>query len=173
MTNGFSMRLVRVFFLLAAISLCFLLPGWTENRPGEDPHAHFQKPEFCARCHLLAGGKADPDRFRMDADTFCLGCHRFEEMGRSHPRGVRPGDKHWKMKVPAEYRLDEDGKIFCLSCHKGHGEFLSTVRAFPAQKPEASVAATGGATKYRTFYVRRSDPEKGFEVLCSGCHPYL
>lgn len=171
--SGFSRHVFRVLFLLAAISLGFLLPGRTENRPGGDPHAHFQKPEFCEQCHLLAGGKPDPDRFRRDADAFCLGCHRIEELGRSHPRNVRPGDKHWKMAVPAEYRLDEGGRIFCLSCHKGHGEFLSTVKAFPSQKPERSVSAAGGTKQYRTFYVRRSDPEKGFEVLCNGCHPYL
>ena len=173
MTNGFSRRLVRVLFLLAAILPCFLLPGRTENRPGEDPHAHFRKPEFCAQCHLQNGGKPDPDRFLPGADAFCLGCHRVEELGRSHPRNARPGDKHWKMKVPEEYRLDDGGRILCLTCHRGHGEFLSTVRAFPAQKPERSVSAPGGTPKYRTFYLRRSDPEKGFAVLCDGCHSYL
>lgn len=173
MTNWFPRRPVVVFFLLAAISLGFLLPGRTENRPGEDPHAHFRKPEFCVQCHLLVGGNPDPDRFSGDADAFCLGCHRIEELGRSHPRKVRPRDKYWKMKVPEEYRLDDGGRIMCLTCHKGHGEFLSTVKAFPAQKPERSVSAPGGAPKYRTLYVRRSDPEKGFAVLCNGCHPYL
>jgi len=63
LTNGFSRRLVRVLFLLAAILPCFLLPGRTESRPGENPHAHFRNPEFCAQCHLQNGGKPDPDRF--------------------------------------------------------------------------------------------------------------
>ena len=173
MTNGFSRRLVRVIFLLAAISTCFLLPGRTENRPGEDPHAHFRKPEFCAQCHLLSDGNPDPSRFTSGADAFCLGCHRIEELGRSHPRNVRPGDKHWKMKVPVEYRLDDSGRIICLSCHRGHGEFLSAVRAYPAQRPVNVGAARGTPPQYRTFYLRGSDPEKGFASLCNGCHPYL
>lgn len=170
---SFSRHRVRVLFLLAAISTGVLLPGLTENRPGEDPHAHFRKPEFCARCHLIVGGKPDQDRFLPEADQFCLGCHRVEELGRSHPRNVRPADKRWKMKIPEEYRLDDGGGIICLTCHKGHGEFLSPVRAFPAQKPERTGSAPGDGAMYRTFYARRSDPEKGFAVLCNGCHLYL
>lgn len=108
----------------------------------------------------------------MDADGFCLECHRSEALGRSHPRHVRPRDRYWKMKVPEEYRLDDDGRILCLTCHEGHGKFLSTVRAFPGQRPEER-RGTGGTSNYRTLYLRRSDPEQGFAPLCHGCHPYL
>jgi len=164
-----SSRLVPAAFLVVAIAAFVLLPAWTEVLPRENPHAYFQKSEFCPKCHMVVDGKPDPDRMVVDADAFCLDCHRSEELGRSHPRNVRPRDKYWKMRIPEEYRLDDAGRIMCLTCHKGHGEFLSTVKAFPGQKPEMT-GSPGGPPNYRTFYVRRSDPGKGFAPLCSGCH---
>lgn len=167
-----SRRLVPAALLAVAIAVCFLMPARTEVLQGEDPHAYFQKPEFCPRCHILIEGDPDPDRFDVDADGFCLECHRSEELGRSHPRSVRPRDKSWKMKVPEEYRLDDDGRIMCLTCHKGHGKFLSTVKSFAKQKPEER-GSPGEPPRYRTFYLRRSDPLQGFAPLCGGCHPNL
>lgn len=158
--------------LAVTVTVGFPLPAWTEVPRGEDPHGHFEKPGFCSRCHVLVEGKPDPGRFIAEADTFCLDCHRDEELGGSHPRNVRPGDRYRKMKVPEDYTLDDHGRILCLTCHKGHGTFLSTVQAFPRQTPEAG-ASPGGTSRYKTFYLRRSDPEQGFAPLCGGCHPSL
>jgi predicted CXXCH cytochrome family protein len=66
-------------------------------------------------------------------------------MGRSHPVNVRPEEKYRKMKVPADLRLDDDGRIMCLTCHTAHGQYVS-------------------------YFLRRSDPDRGFEVLCEACH---
>jgi predicted CXXCH cytochrome family protein len=66
-------------------------------------------------------------------------------MGRSHPVNVRPEEKYRKMKVPADLRLDDDGRIMCLTCHTAHGSYVS-------------------------YFLRRSSPDRGFEVLCEACH---
>jgi len=163
-------RLVAAAAVAAAVAGTALLPAWSGEPPGDDPHGHFRKTEACLHCHLAVDGKPDPDRFDPDADRFCLDCHRSEELGRSHPRNVRPKEKYRTRKIPEEYRLDVDGRILCLTCHRGHGTFRSTVRAFRRQKPEEG-ASPGGPPRYRTFYLRKSDPEKGFLVLCNGCHP--
>lgn len=169
MAERTSSRLVPAALLAVAATVCLLVPARTELSPEGGPHAYFQQSEFCPRCHLLVDGKPDPDRMTVDADGFCLECHRGNELRRSHPRNVRPQDNTWRMKVPDDYRLDDHGRILCLTCHTGHGKFLSTVKAFPGQKPEAG-SSPGGLPNYRTFYLRRSDPEQGFAPLCSGCH---
>jgi len=165
-----SGRMLRTALRVVAIGVCFLPSGVTGVLPVEDPHAHFQNPEFCPSCHLRVDGKPVPDRFVAEADAFCLECHRTEDPVRSHPRNVRPKDKNRTMKVPEEFRLNDEGEIMCLTCHRGHGESRSAVRAFPGQDPEESVPP-GDPRRYRTYYVRRSDPVRGFAPLCGGCHP--
>jgi len=165
-------RPVRAALWVVAIGVCFLTSVRTEALPGRDPHAHFRNPEFCHNCHLRIDGKPDPNRFVVDVDAFCLGCHRNRELLRNHPRNVRPKDKYPEMKVPEEFRLDDEGRIMCLTCHKGHGEFLSDTRAFPGQEPEKSVPSQD-PRRYRTYFVRGSDPVRGFAPLCDGCHPSL
>jgi predicted CXXCH cytochrome family protein len=66
-------------------------------------------------------------------------------MRRSHPLNVRPEEKYRKMKVPADLRLDDGGRIMCLTCHTAHGTYVS-------------------------YFLRRSSPDRGFEVLCEACH---
>jgi predicted CXXCH cytochrome family protein len=110
-----------------------------------DPHAHFRNPDQCPNCHLSRGSPPEPGRFSTAADAVCLECHTKDSTGRSHPVNVRPEEKFRKMKVPADLRLDDDGRIMCLTCHTAHGPYVS-------------------------FFLRRSSPDRGFEVLCEACH---
>jgi len=137
--------------LLTALAgvLCFApsLFASIEPRRG-NPHAHFRNPDQCAKCHLYAGSQLDPLRFSTGADTVCLECHAKGSMGRSHPVNVRPDEKYRKLKVPADLRLDDDGRIMCLTCHTAHGQYV-------------------------TYFLRRSGPGSGFDVLCEACHGIL
>jgi len=154
----------------AAAAAAWLLAA--DLYPRRNPHAHFQNPSNCPRCHVMAAGRPDPERFLPESNAFCTGCHQESELGRSHPIRVRPRDRYWKMKVPEEFRLDDEGKMMCLTCHSAHGAFLSTIKAFPAQKPEPW-SGGGAGVYYRTLYLRRSDPKLGFASLCDACHGYL
>jgi predicted CXXCH cytochrome family protein len=133
--------------LLAALAGVLCLPALVasdEPRNG-DPHAHFRNTGQCPKCHLSRGSRPDPGRFSTEADEVCLECHTMENMGRSHPVNVRPEEKFRKMKVPADLRLDDDGRIMCLTCHTAHGP-------------------------YAPFFLRRSSGDHGFETLCVACH---
>ena len=134
--------------LLAALAgvLCFAPALVASDGPQRvNPHAHFRNPDQCPKCHLSPGSPSGPGRFSTEADTVCLECHTKEGMGRSHPANVRPEEKYRKMKVPADLRLDDDGRIMCLTCHTAHGPPVF-------------------------FFLRRSSPDRGFEVLCEACH---
>ena len=134
--------------LLAALTgvLCFAPLLFASNEPRQgDPHAHFRNPDQCPKCHLSQGFQLAVGRFSTDADTVCLECHTKESLGRSHPVNVRPEEKYRKMTVPADLRLDDDGRIMCLTCHTAHGQYVS-------------------------YFLRRSNPDRGFEVLCEACH---
>ena len=110
-----------------------------------NPHAHFRNPDQCPKCHLSPGSQPRPGRISTEADAVCLGCHRKESMGRSHPVNVRPEEKHRKMTVPADLLLDDGDRIMCLTCHTAHGPYVS-------------------------YFLRRSGPDGGFEPLCEACH---
>lgn len=134
--------------LLAALAgvLCFAPALVASDRPGRgNPHAHFRNPGQCPKCHLSPGSQPGPGRFSTEADSVCLGCHTTDSLGRSHPMKVRPEEKHRKMQVPADLRLDDDGRIMCLTCHTAHGPYMS-------------------------YFLRRSGPDRGFAHLCEACH---
>jgi hypothetical protein len=139
--------------------------------PRGNPHAHFQNPEHCPKCHLSYRGNMESERFSTESDEVCLGCHKKESLGRSHPRNVRPKEKYWKMKVPSDFRLDDDGRIMCLTCHSAHGAYLSTVKVYPKQSPFPSTSS--GGPYYKTLFLRRSSPTKGLAILCDACHEKL
>jgi len=144
-----SVRGVRIpAGLLAALAgiLCFApaLVASDGSRSG-DPHAHFRNPDQCPKCHLSPDSRLAPGRFSIEVNTFCFGCHTKESLGRSHPVNVRPEEKHRKMKVPPDLRLDDDGQIMCLTCHTAHGP-------------------------YKTHFLRRSGPDRDFDLLCEACH---
>jgi len=136
--------------LLAALAgvLCFAPALVASDGPQRgDPHAHFRNPDQCPKCHLSPGSQPGTARFSTEVDAVCFECHTKEGMGRSHPANVRPEEKYRnrKMKVPADLRLDDEGRIMCLTCHTAHGPYVS-------------------------YFLRRSSPDRGFEVLCEACH---
>lgn len=134
--------------VLAALAgaLCFAPSLFASNGTQRgDPHAHFRNPDQCPRCHLSPGSQPGPGRFSTEADAACVGCHARGSMSRSHPLNVRPEEKYRKMKVPADLRLDDDGRIMCLTCHAAHGTYVP-------------------------YLLRRSSPDRDFEVLCEACH---
>lgn len=134
--------------LLPALAgvLCFapaLLAS--DGPPRGNPHAYFRNADQCPKCHLSAASQPGTGRFSTEADAVCLGCHTKVSLGHSHPVNVRPEEKYRKMKVPADLRLDDDGRIMCLTCHTAHGSYVS-------------------------YFLRRSSPDRGVEVLCEACH---
>jgi len=166
-------RLFPVLAVSGTAALLSLLFAAAPFDPNYNPHASFREAASCPRCHPVVGGKPDPDRLLPASADLCLGCHSRESLGRSHPVGGRPREKYWKMRVPREFRLDDDGRMTCLTCHSAHGPFLSTVKVYPSQQPENPDASPGTPLYYKTRYVRRTDPVKGWAVLCDGCHEKL
>jgi len=134
--------------LLAALTgvLCFAPALFASNESRhENPHAHFRNPDQCPKCHLFPGSQPAAGRFSTEANAVCLACHTKGSMGRSHPVNARPEEKYRDMKVPADLRLDDGGRIMCLTCHTAHGQYVS-------------------------YFLRRSGPGDAFDVLCEACH---
>jgi predicted CXXCH cytochrome family protein len=134
--------------LLAALTgvLCFAPALFASYEPRRgNPHEHFQNPDQCPKCHLPPGSQPAPGRISTGANTVCLECHAKESLGRPHPMNVRPEEKYRKMQVPADLRLDDDGRIMCLTCHTAHGQYVS-------------------------YFLRRSGPDRDFDLLCEACH---
>jgi predicted CXXCH cytochrome family protein len=134
-----------VLAALAGVLCCAPALFASDGHQRGNPHAHFRNPDQCPRCHLSPGSQPGPGRFSTEADAFCLGCHTEEGMGRSHPVNVRPDEKNRKMTVPDDLRLNDGGRLMCLTCHTAHGPYVS-------------------------YFLRRSSPDGGFEVLCESCH---
>ena len=134
--------------LLAALAglLCFAPALFASDGPRRgNPHAYFRNPDQCPKCHLSRGSQQASGRFSTETDKVCLECHAKESLGRSHPVNVRPEERFRKMKVPADLPMDDDGRIMCLTCHTAHGQYVS-------------------------YFLRRSGPDRGFDVLCEACH---
>lgn len=139
--------------------------------PPANPHAYFEQPEQCPRCHLYSGSNPDPGRISTASIEFCLGCHRAEGQNRTHPLKVHPEGGMRRMKVPPEYHLGDGEHVVCLTCHSAHGPFVSNVRAFPGQKP---ILVDQALPYYRTYFLRRPTfADKMSETLCNGCHRTL
>lgn len=158
-----------IAWTLAVAALVFLSPDRAAGYLRGTPHSHFQLPESCPGCHLAdREGRPDPARLSPDADAVCFGCHRKEELGRTHPLGLRPAEQYGKGRVPGDLLLADDGRMVCLTCHTAHGPFISGVRAFPGQAPEKADDPAG--PRFRTFFLRRSSPDRGAAPLCESCH---
>jgi hypothetical protein len=155
--------------LLGFSLLWALFPAHASEIPSAAaPHVHFQNPDACPKCHVLAQGVLAPDRYIPESTGFCLGCHRKESMGRSHPLDVGRRGENPPMKIPDDFRLSIDGRLMCLSCHAAHGPYLSANPSFPDQAPYTP--GEGGRAAYKTYYLRRTHPREGFAALCAACH---
>lgn len=162
----------RTLFLSGFLLASVLLPvaPVLADQPAANPHAHFQQPAQCPRCHLYKGPNPDPGRISTASIEFCLECHLAEGQDRTHPLKVSPDSSMRGMKVPPGYPLGDGAYVICLTCHTAHGPFLSDVRAFPGQQPTMPDRAER-APSYRSYFMRRSTPgENAFEALCRGCH---
>ena len=161
--------------LMALLLLLLLHPvppasGERSEDPAVNPHAYFKNSGTCPRCHVSIKSVLEPGRFLPEADAFCLECHSIEGLGITHPLDVRPVGKPDGTAVPNDLRLDSQGRMFCLTCHNAHGPFLSPTRAFASQEVANPGAPAGTKPAYRTYFVRRSDPVRGFVLLCEECH---
>lgn len=165
-----SGKLLLALVLSLPLFPVLAVSGEEFSDPSADPHSYFQDPASCPLCHGRRDPGREPGRFLPGADTLCLDCHSPEGLGMTHPRAIRPGDEHRRMRVPTDLPLDGEGKIFCLTCHRAHGPFLSPTRAFASQKAANPDAPAGTKPAYRTYFARRSDPVRGFAPLCEGCH---
>ncbi len=164
----------KPLFLRGVLLLVFFLsagPVISAPVPSTNPHAHFRQPEHCPKCHIYAGKSLEPGRVTASSIDYCLECHLAEEGGITHPLKVRPGDRYRGVGVPQDYRLSDDGRIICLTCHTAHGPSRSAVRVHAAQLPDESASSSDSPPGYKTYFLRRSDPgAPGFEPLCGGCH---
>ncbi len=173
MTRGPLKLALPALILAAATGVVLLLRAIAAFDPAYNPHAHFRTPGMCPRCHLGPADAPDTKRFTGGSTDYCLSCHPQESLERSHPIRVRPRDRHREMRVPADFALDDNGRTMCLTCHNSHGPFVTTVKAFAIQEPENPDRGPGTPAYYRTRFLRRSDPVRGYSVLCDGCHKRL
>jgi hypothetical protein len=165
---------LKLVLLCASVWAGLSLPGVlhpvraAEPLRSVTPHDHFRRPEACPHCHIVSGNIAAPGLFSADSERFCLGCHLMESLGRSHPVNVAPRERIPPMTIPKALPLSTDGRLMCLTCHAAHGAYLSSIPSFPGQ--ERFVPANGGASGYKTFFLRRTSPTDGFAALCQACH---
>ncbi len=158
--------------LLLAIGLLSVRTVFPSASPPTNPHAYFRQPGKCPRCHLYSGSNLEPGRIGASSVDFCLECHLVEERGITHPLNVRPVDRFRGIVVPKDYRLSDDGRIICLTCHTAHVQGRSIAGPRASERRDESAAPPNGTSPARkTYFLRRTDPAgSGFEGLCGGCH---
>lgn len=154
--------------LLVALALT---PAPADSPPPPDPHQAMNEAGRCDECHTYYGETLEPHEFFVAIPEKCLECHSPSKLGRSHPIGVDPSDAPaGAIEVPEELPL-EGGKVSCGSCHNPHLDYLSETKAFEKQTSTfTKKGERSGIPMYKTYYLRMSDPAKGFEPLCMACH---
>lgn len=79
-----------------------------------NPHGNSAQ---CSACHVPAAGGQGPLRFSGNVLQLCQSCHDGRRAAReAHPVGMIPTGATGQ-KVPADFPLDEDGRLGCLTCH--------------------------------------------------------
>ncbi len=163
---------IVVVYILIFFSPVFGEENGRRFDPGYNPHEFVNDRDLCTRCHYVnRNGVMEEDVFSTNLADFCHECHPPEDLGRSHPIGIDPTEVYWRLRLPDDFYLDYDHKMTCITCHESHGKYLSTEKMFPFQEPvNPDAKKYGEPYYYKTYFVRRSDPEKGYAVLCNECH---
>lgn len=105
---------------------CLLMPA----RPAASddvplgPHADLT----CGTCHVVdaADRLLEPVALKGRQETLCAGCHATaadQSSGANHPSGIVPA-----RALPAEFPLDAEGRLTCVTCHALHGGAVTLVR---------------------------------------------
>ncbi len=135
-----------------------------------NPHQALNEKAACAGCHASNRGVLTPHEFVVEIPEKCWGCHSQKALGRSHPIGIDPRRSTEKIVVPDDLP-PEAGEVSCGSCHNPHMAYLSKTRAYRDQ--ETLFIQKEGRVDipwYKTLFLWKSDPVKGFEPLCTACH---
>lgn len=176
--------------LCALLLLCVVFSPLARSYVGYiSPHedeAHFElmndKDEAltCPNCHEF-----DPEttallehRFVVEVSPTCWGpeadpaCHdATKKEGRSHPVDFLPEESSMAVTIPEALPLQGrwEDTMTCGTCHNPHGDFLSTDPVYAQQEP-FTITPEGEVSYYQTYYLRVTDPAKGFAALCISCH---
>jgi hypothetical protein len=155
----------------AAVAVAAVQSG---TEPPANPHLFLENEDLCVSCHTYFEGQLEPHMFSVMVHEKCIVCHT--KLGRSHPINVNPQDSYLRISdtdpLPLAY-IEElgDDVVSCGSCHNPHGEWLSTAKAYMKQQPYFILVSSEAETLYyKTYYLRISDPVKGFMPLCQVCH---
>ena len=164
------MKAVRSGLLGLLLVALALTQAPADPRLPPNPHQPMNEKAACAGCHAYHKNAIEPHSFVVPIPEKCLECHSAEKLGRSHPIGVDPSRSPEHMEVP-EYLPLEDGMVSCGTCHNPHMAHLSRTKAYLSQAV-AFVQKEGRAevSWYKTLFLWKSDPIKGFEPLCIACH---
>jgi len=159
-----------------ALTACmFVTPprGGGDGLPATDAHAFINRVENCTCCHETGGREAEvqPHAFIVDITESCSSCHPVEELGSSHPVGVRPVDSNPEMRVPENLPLDVEEQITCGTCHNPHLNGYSKERYAATQAPKGARVEDGvEVAYYRSFRLRVHAPDAGNDPTCAACH---
>lgn len=125
------------WFAMALVVVLML--GWAIQAAAaaeEEPVGH---PAGCNTCHVphdakgarlwpsQPGTQTQKGTVLSTISALCYSCHDgtytpkgetfFENDGTSHPIDIKPSDR---VKIPADYPLDREGKLTCTTCHNPH-----------------------------------------------------
>ncbi|MDO8446935.1 MAG: cytochrome c3 family protein [Deltaproteobacteria bacterium] len=104
-------RLIPILFLLMLSGI--IVYSFTNNPP------HQFKESQCGFCHL---NYDYPLRFSNNITTLCNYCHGKKRNTLSHIVGIKPS-----MQTPADFHLDENGEMTCVTCHNIHMDSVDSV----------------------------------------------
>lgn len=95
--------------------LCYSCHTDTQPLGGKSIHDPYSKGR-CDMCHAPHGSDRDEKFLRLPGDRLCLSCHGdLPKRGHVHPSG-----KSTHRKLPEGIRLDDSGRLLCMSCHEAH-----------------------------------------------------